>query len=178
VMAMIRELRGPVAIAIASLATGCSLILDFSDGAIPTDASIDSRFSQAECDFAEPNDSAASAMPLVSPTTAAICASGSDDHDFYRVTVPAATTQLTVTLNFITSATGDLDLRLLDVTGSTVHSSSVGFDNTEQIVCPGASPTCALGATPPIPEGDYIIEVFPAVNGAQNRYDLTFVAMP
>jgi hypothetical protein len=158
---------------------GCSLILDFSDGAIPKDASIDSAFSQAECDFGEPNDSAAAATALAAGTSsAAICSMGFDDHDFYKITVPAATAKLTVSASFLSSATGDLDLRLLSADGATVHSSSVGFGNTEQIVCPGASPACALGATPPIPEGDYLLEVFPAVAGAQNRYDIAVELMP
>jgi hypothetical protein len=34
-------------------ATGCSWILDFSDGAIPKNAPIDAPYSQAECDFKE-----------------------------------------------------------------------------------------------------------------------------
>ncbi|MEO8704620.1 MAG: PPC domain-containing protein [Kofleriaceae bacterium] len=177
---MSRESWSAVAIAIAATCSaGCSLILDFSDGAVPSDASIDSKFSQAECDFGEPNDTAGAATVLAAGTSAAaVCASGFDDHDFYKITVPAATAKLTVTINFTSSATGDLDLRLLDAAGTIVHSSSVGFGDIEQITCPGVSPTCTLGSTPPVPEGDYLVEVFPAVTGAQNRYDIAFELMP
>jgi hypothetical protein len=151
---------------------GCSLFLDFSEGAIPEDATPDSPFSQAECEFKEPNDSVAEAVLLdVSEAgPGAVCERnvGVQDRDFYRFTVPAGTTTVTLRITFMSSATGDLDLRLYDATGSTVLASSVGFMDTEQIVCPGQSPTCAALA-----EGDYIFEVFSPVAGGANRYDIS-----
>ena len=154
--------------------TGCSLILDFSDEAIPKDATPDSPFSQAECDFKESNDSAAEAQ-LIDPAEvgpAAICERnvGVQDKDFYKFVVPAGTTSVTVRITFVTSATGDLDLRLYDGTGANVLGSSFGFQNEEQIVCPGAAPLC--NGNMPLPEGEYLFEVYSPVNGGLNRYDI------
>ena len=42
---------------VASLCPGCSLILDFSDSAAPHDAMADTPYTQAQCDYMEPNDS-------------------------------------------------------------------------------------------------------------------------
>ena len=153
---------------------GCSLILDFSDDAIPKDATADSPFSEAECEFKEPNDNAAEAQPFAASDVgpAAICEriAGVQDKDFYRFTVPAGTTTVTVRITFVTSATGDLDLRLYDSTGANVLGSSFGFQNEEQIVCPGAAPLC--NGNMPLPEGDYLFEVYSPVNGGVNRYDI------
>ena len=44
--------------------SGCSLILDFSPSAIPVDAEIDAAYSQEECDYREPNNAPAEAMPF------------------------------------------------------------------------------------------------------------------
>jgi hypothetical protein len=158
----------------ACLLGGCSLVLDFSDSAIPIDATPDAAFSEAECTFGEPNDSAAAAsvFAVTDVGPAAICADGFDDHDFYKVTIPA-NSAVTLTVSFISSATGDLDLRLYDKTGATVLARSSGFMNQETITCPGASPACtALAAD------DYIFEVFPAVLGAKNRYDIALTVTP
>ena len=59
---MIREC---VPLAFAALLPGCSLILDFSDSAVPADAAIDAVYTQAECDYKEPNDSVADAQKIV-----------------------------------------------------------------------------------------------------------------
>jgi hypothetical protein len=164
-------IRGALSLLLAGT-TGCSLLLDFSEDAVPKDATPDSAFSQAECDFKEPNDSAAEAALLdvaeVGPGAVCERSAGVQDRDFYRFTVPAGTTTVTVSISFVSSATGDLDLRLYDATGATVLASSVGFGDTEQIVCPGPSPTCAALA-----EGDYLFEVFSPVAGGANRYDLS-----
>lgn len=153
---------------------GCSLILDFSDSAIPVDATADSAFSQAECDFKEPNDNAgvAAMVDVTEVGPAAICADGFDDHDFYKFTLPA-NSSVNVSINFTSSPTGDLDLRLYDKTGATVLARSSGFADTESITCPGASPMCAALAP-----DDYIFEVFPAVLGAKNRYTMAITVTP
>jgi hypothetical protein len=158
----------------AALSGGCSLVLDFSDEAVPKDASIDAVFNQAECDFGEPNDTgvAASALDLTSVGPAAICNPAFDDHDFYRVTVPA-NSSVSVKVTFISTPTGDLDLRLYDGTGVTVIGRSNGFGNVEEVVCPGQSPACL-----PLAPGDYVFEVFPAVAGASNRYDIAVTVTP
>ena len=166
---MVRE----CAIAALALSSGCSLILDFSGDSKPA---IDAPFSDAECAFKEPNDTAATAatLELTDVGPGAICppAGGGDDHDFYKITVPT-NMSLSAKITFVNSTTGDLDLKLSDAAG-TMLSSSRGFDNDEQIVCPGASPPCAGPLTP----GDYILEVFPAAPGAGNRYDITLSITP
>jgi hypothetical protein len=171
-------LRGSLVVACAALAGGCSLILDFSQSAIPIDAEIDAPFNQAECDYKEPNDSAETAAVIVPGTDvgpAAICfgAGGVDDHDFYKFTVPANTASVTVRITFVNSPTGDLDLRLHDKTGTMVLGRSTGFGNDEQIVCPGPPP-CAAALAP----DDYIFEVFPALMGSVNRYDFSVTLTP
>ena len=169
---MIRGLLGSTACLVLG---GCSLILDFSDGAIPVDATADTPFSQAECDYKEPNDSIAIAAVFdpaeVGP--AAICSTteGVDDHDFYRFTVPAGITTVRIRITFQTSPTGDLDLRLYDKTGATVLSSSVGFMDVEEITCPGQSPLCNQNMM--LAPDDYIFEVYSGVAGGANRYDIS-----
>ena len=46
-LALVTSIAGP----------GCSFILDFSDKAGVHDASLDGPYTQAECDYKEPNDS-------------------------------------------------------------------------------------------------------------------------
>ncbi len=159
----------PFGVGLGCLAqVGCSLILDFSDKQIPIDAPPD-VFTVAECSFAEPNDTfeTAVAQTVGTPGMAALCADGAQDKDFYKFTVPAATVSLTAKLEF-TNLAGDLDLYLYDSTGIELSRSVSNRDN-EQIVCPGAAPVCALGMTPPIPEGDYVLEVR-SLAGVQNTY--------
>lgn len=150
---------------IAVCTPGCSLILDFSDKAAPHDAAIDAVYTQAECDYMEPNDTQDMAMAVTATDMgpAAICAGTSEDHDFYKFTVSTAT-KVTVAIMFTNRPGGDLDLRLHDATGATI-SQSRGFGDGETIVCPAASPSC-----PTLAAGDYFFEVFPAVAGAVNTY--------
>lgn len=152
---------------IAGICPACSLLLDFSDSAAPHDAGIDTPYTQAECDYKEPNDALADPTVLVGGETgpAAICppvAGAPEDHDFYRFTVAGA--MLTVAIQFTNRAGGDLDLKLYDTTG-TMISQSRGFGNGEMITCPGTSPTC-----PAVTAGDYVFEVLPAVVGSVNAY--------
>jgi len=150
---------------------GCSLVLDFSNSAIPIDATPDSPFTQAECDFGEPNDAfpMASDLPLDAVGPAAICADGFDDHDFYRIAIPDMTMSMTIQVSFVNSSTGDLDLYLYDEAGTQL-SLSVGTQDNEMITCPGSAPSCSL--TSPIPAGNYVFEVRGGVPGTQNRYDI------
>jgi len=151
------------------LPAGCSYLLDFSDQAIPKDARPDAPYTAAECDYKEPNDSVATAAVITPADTspAAICAAMAEDHDFYRFAVPAATT-VEIRLQYTYRRTGDLDLRLLDKTGTKVLAESRGFGDDEVIVCPGASPPCAA-----LTAGDYVLEVFPAETGDVNAYTLS-----
>jgi hypothetical protein len=163
---MVREC---VPLLIAALCPGCSLILDFSDSAAPKDAAIDAVYTQAECDYKEPNDDVASAQMVVAGDMgpAAICAAmGAEDHDFYKFT--ATTTPFTVGINFTNRPGGDLDMKVYKADG-TLLSQSRGFGDSEMITCPGSAPAC-----PAVTPGDYVIEVFPAVAGAVNTYTFTF----
>jgi len=169
---MAREL---VAALLALPAAGCSWLLDFSDHAIPHDASIDAPYTQAECDYKEPNDSLATAVAITPADTgpAAICAGRVEDHDFYRFTVPAGTAKVEVQIAAAFSTTGDLDLRLWARTGSVKLAESRGFGDTETIACPSSASMC-----PALPAGDYAFEVFPATASAINRYTFSLVLTP
>lgn len=156
-------------------AAGCSLLLDFSDEAIPRDAAPDAPYSQAECDYKEPDDTLDTAAVIAPADTgpAAICASPQGDHDFYRFTVPAMTARVEIKIALMPVPGGDLDLVLHDRAGATLAASH-NFGGEERITCPGAAPAC--GALVP---DDYVFEVYPGVAGAANRYtfSLTITAM-
>jgi hypothetical protein len=174
---MARECRLTALVALLSASTGCSLILDFSSSAVPVDAEIDAPYTQEQCDFKEPNnntDEAGMNAVLSSGDTgsAAICAGDPEDHDFYKFTVPAMTAQVEVKISFMNRPTGDLDLRISNATGM-MMAQSRGFGNEEAIVCPAVAPACQM-----LPEGDYFIEVFPAISGAVNTYDIALTLTP
>lgn len=163
---------GVLAVLLAS-ASGCSLILDFSGESAPP---VDAAYTQAECDYKEPNDTRATAAELLLTDVgpAAICSTtaGVDDRDFYKVTLPA-TSSVSFQISYVFSATGDLDMQLTDTQGSMLASSR-SFDNDELIMCPGQSPPC-VG---PLPPGEYFLEVFPGQPGTGNRYDISIVIVP
>lgn len=168
---MAREYLG---LCLAVLVPGCSLILDFSDRAIPKDAAIDSRFSAAECAYGEPNDTPATATALTGGETgpAAICSSGStDDLDYYSFQVPMGTMTTTISISF-QNQIGDLDLALYDG-NATFITASRGFSDGETIICPGTTPSCAALAP-----GTYIFEVQPATTGVQNSYTFSVATTP
>lgn len=154
------------------LVPGCSLLLDFSDGAIPVDAAADAPFSEALCGYGEPNDTPATATLVRASDTgpAAICPAAPADHDFYRLTVPTGTAIVTIAIQLL-SATGDLDLALYDASGARPLAASHGFGDTERIACPSA--TCAALAP-----GDYLFEVLPGVDGAVNDYRFSVALSP
>lgn len=170
---MAREYLG---LCLAVLVPGCSLILDFSDRAIPKDAAIDSRFTAAECAYGEPNDTAATATALMGGETgpAAICSTGSgttDDVDYYSFQVPMGTMATTIAISF-QNQLGDLDLALYDG-NATFITASRGFSDGESIVCPGTTPACAALAP-----GTYIFEVLPATTGVENSYTFSVATTP
>lgn len=156
-------------------ASGCSLVLDFSESAATIDATIDGPASATECAYHEPNNTLAEAM-VFAPTDvgpAGLCTvDGTDDHDFYRFTVPANTLSVEIKVTFVAQPSGDLDLKLYDKTGGSVATSR-GFTGEEKIICPAASPLC-----PQLAADDYVFEVFPGLAGAQNRYDLSLIITP
>jgi hypothetical protein len=168
-------IRGLVASFVWLPAASCSWILDFSDGAIAKDVPIDAPYSEAECDFKEPNDTAATAAAVAPADTgpAAICPGEAEDHDFYRFTVPAGTTLVEITVKSTYRPTGDLDLRLFDRTGTLVLAQSHEFSDQERITCPGSSPSC-----PALAADDYLFEVFPGIPGSVNDYSFALTLSP
>ena len=163
---MAREFGAPLAIALAALLPGCSLILDFSDSAAPHDAPSDVPYTAAECSYDEPNDSFATAA-MIAPGTdtgpAAICPGTTPDEDWYKFAVPSTATTVTVAIQF-KNALGDLDLELYDMTGALV-ARSFGFNDGETIACPGSSPPCTA-----LTAGTYAFRVYPATPGQVNGY--------
>lgn len=170
---MVREC---VAALLALPAVSCSWILDFSDSAIPKDAQVDAPYTQAECDYKEPNDTVATAAVITPADTgpAAICAGDVEDHDFYKFTVPAGTTKVAIRISTIYRPTGDLDLRLYDKTGTMTLSQSHNFSDDEVIICPDSSfpPKCGT-----LPANDYVFEVFP-VPPSVNSYTIALALTP
>ncbi len=176
---MVRECWLPLCLVGALTAsTGCSLILDFSDSQIPIDAPPDTPYTQEQCMYKEPNDSLETAA-MIEPTDvgpAAICApamaTDPEDTDFYKFTVPAGTASVQVKITFMTSPKGDLDLKLLDSTG-TMLAQSRGFLDFETITCPAMSPACAALAP-----GDYVFQVLPGSAMATNPYNIQLTITP
>ena len=168
---MVREL---VASLLLLAATGCSLILDFSDNALPKNTTPDAPYTQAECDYKEPNDTAATAAAITPADTgpAAICAGATEDHDFYRFTVPAGTTMVEIKISTTYRPGGDLDLRLYDKTGTMMLSQSTSFSDDEVITCPSTLSMCPMLAA-----DDYVFEVFPA-GGSVNSYTIALTLTP
>lgn len=154
-------------------ASGCSLLLDFGPGAVPADGG-DLPYTQADCEYKEPNDSPAEAKPFEAIDTgpAAICAGEAEDRDFYRFTVPPGTASVSVRVTFVSRPSGDLDLRITDASGATTFGQSRGFEDVELIMCPSS------GQCPMLAPGDYLFEVFPATPGAVNRYDISLAIAP
>jgi hypothetical protein len=163
---MLREFG--VALSCVICAPGCSLLLDF-DQAVPADAAPDSPFTQAECDYLEPNEDVGTSKQITPADTgpAAICnVTGGDDLDFYSFVASSSPT--TIAITFVQRPGGDLDLKLFDGSGTMIASSRT-FNTTESITCPGASPDCSAltsGAT-------YHLEVFGGVPSAMNSYTIS-----
>lgn len=165
---MVREC---VALLVLAMTPGCSLILDF-DEALPADAAIDAVYSQAECDYFEPNDTLATAHAATATDTgpAAICSTpGTEDHDFYKFSATGGT--VTVGIQFTSRAGGDLDIKLYRESDMTMVAQSRDFGGSEMITCPGSSPAC-----PTLAAGAYILEVFPGVSGSVNSYRFSIAA--
>ena len=149
---------------------GCSLVLDFSDRAIPIDAAVDGPAPPVGCDYKEPNETVATAAVIAPGDTGPAALCSATDHDFYKITVPAMTSQVAIRIAF-SQRSGDLDLRLTDKTGQTMLAASLGFGDEEAIVCP-SSACAALAAD------DYVFEVFPVGAAASNPYTLALVLTP
>lgn len=167
---MVREC---VALSAVALLPACSLVLDFNEAA-PHDASFDAPYTQAECDYMEPNDSVATATTITATDTgpAAICkpsVGNPEDADYYKFTVASAA--VSVGISFTNRPGGDLDIKLLKASDGTMVSQSRGFGDGESIACPGTSPACTALTV----GEDYVLQVFPAVPGSVNSYTITLM---
>lgn len=167
---MVRE---SLLLACALSAPGCSFILDFSDSAGVHDAALDGPYTQAECDYKEPNDTldtAAVIDPASDMGPGAICkpaAGATEDDDYYKFTVPATATKTTIKLVDAPGG-GDLDLKLYDASGAVIGQSR-NFSDTETLICPAVSPAC-----PALTAGaDYVFEVLPGSPVNLNNYTFT-----
>jgi len=164
---MVRAPLGALAalawIALATGASGCQLLLDFSelpdggasdDGAPPGDAS-------ALCSTDEPNDSFDMATATTTGGIGAICGSG--DLDFYKFTVDG-NQDVALVVNFTAGTDTDLELNLVDSTGAIV-TLSTGLDGDERI-----EQSAALGNR--LAAGDYAAEIFGRTSTVSNEYEL------
>jgi hypothetical protein len=145
--------------ALAALASGCSLVLDWD---VKPDGSLD----PVACTYKEPNDTLAQA-PLITPLDTGpggICTNG--ERDYYRFSVPADMQTVTVQIAF--DAAMDLDLNLYDAGGGPLATGSAFGIPMETIVCPGATPTC-----PQLSLGDYVFEVFSVSPTVKNLYTIS-----
>jgi len=162
----------------AVLGGGCELVLDFSnhtDAGPPDAPPPDNMLVPDPCGVLEPNDTVAQALQLDSGEMryAAICPGG--DLDYYKITM-ADNETLDFKALFKTSQTTDLDMRLLDSSGTLPIAEARSFDDNEEIKCPsdaGMQPSCSQLAA-----GDYYVEVFAAVTGEQNVYRLDVSITP
>jgi hypothetical protein len=149
-------------IALATGASGCQLLLDFSElsdgGAVadahPGDAS-------PLCSNDEPNDSFDTATATTTGAIGAICGGG--DLDFYKFTLDG-NQDVTVIVNFTAGADTDLELNLVDAAGAVV-TLSTGLDGDERI-----EQSAALGNR--LAAGDYAAEILGRSATVSNEYEL------
>ena len=153
--------------ALAALAAGCQLVLDFSPIGDAGPDDIDSGANTALCTAGEPNDdlAAASAIVLSEPLDAALC--GAADQDFHRFSVDGAE-DVVIELTF-SGAAGDLELSLWDAASATVLTISTGTDDDERI-----EQSAALNNR--LPAGEYAALVVGRDDTVENTYQLTVTA--
>lgn len=160
---MRRAPRGAFLIALLATGSGCQLLLDFSelsdggpagDGAPPGDAS-------ALCSAGEPNESFDTAGEVTTGALGAICGGG--DLDFYKFTVDGMQ-DVVLVVNFTAGAASDLELDLVDSTG-TVLTRSTGLDGDERI-----EQSAALGNR--LAAGDYAADIYGRTAEVANEYEL------
>ncbi len=94
-------------------------------GCGPTDVACGGAGGECTDDGREPDDTLATARPYTGPISGQICA---DDADFSSLSVVAGT-RVTVTLDGFSHASGDLDLQLLDGSGTILGTSENTTDS-------------------------------------------------
>ena len=155
-------------IEINALDAGDYYIRVYPRGASDTGNSYDLRWTTKPDDAYEDNDSILNPYDL--STHAGVWLEGVDgegaayDDDWYKVTVPAGTGRLSISLRF-SNSDGNLDMQLVDTAGTTV-ASGTSFSNNELIEIN------ALDA------GDYYIRVYPrGASDTGNSYDLQWTTI-
>jgi hypothetical protein len=143
----------------ALLATGCSLVLDFSDR-VDTSNTV----SVEACQASEPNDSLGAAQDLAPGSyQLAVCPVG--DRDYFSIDV-GSNQDLTVVIEFDhRGGAGDLDLALFNLAGNMIDESARATDE-ERI-----ERTNAMGTQ--LAAGVYVVEIFGFEDSIQNAYSLT-----
>lgn len=159
-----RALLAAACVALGGAASGCQLLLDFSElpdgggsddgGAPPGDAS-------PLCMNDEPNDSFEMAAAITTSALGAVCGEG--DVDFYKFTVDG-NQDVAIVANFTAGEATDLELGLVDSAG-TVLTVSTGLDGDERI-----DQSAALGNR--LAAGDYAAEIFGRTPTVSNEYEL------
>jgi hypothetical protein len=157
------RVRTPAAFALAILASGCSLVLDFEKP--PEPGPIDGPVTDELCMAFEPNDSPDQAT-VVTPgdVMAAICLG---ETDYFKITVDG-TQSLLARITFMNrNGMGDIDLRLLNASGATTIDESRTSADVEEVMCPGG-----IMCTGPLPAGDYLLQVLGFNAAVQSAYTL------
>jgi len=145
-----RALTLTLAATLMTTSAGCSLYLDFDKP--PIDAAPDGPVTDELCMAFETNDTPGTALPITpGDYMAAICRV---DTDYFKVTLDGTQT-IVARINFENrNGAGDIDLRLLSMTGSTTIDESRTSMNEERVECPGG--IMCNGA---LPAGDYLLQV-------------------
>jgi len=169
-----------LAVALVSLC-GCSLVLDFGgdirDGG-PGGDDATGGDGGSLCDFLEPNNNQATAMPIVAGTfQAEVCPDG--DRDWYSFSLNGAQ-DLTVQITFDNMmGEGDLDMLLFSETGVELDPKGNGFGDVERIERTATSTVCMNNATLcRLPAGNYAVQVFAFDGRRQNAYTLELTIDP
>jgi len=157
-----RALAALAWIALATGASGCQLLLDFSelaDGGAPDDGAPGDA--SVLCASDEPNDSFDTATAVTTGAIGAICGGG--DRDLFKFTVDG-NQDVTLVANFTAGEDTDLELDLIDSAGG-VLTVSTGLDGDERI-----EQSAALGNR--LAAGDYAAEIFGRTSTVSNEYEL------
>jgi hypothetical protein len=157
-----RAVLALVWIALGGAASGCQLLLDFSelsDGGPPGDGT--GADASALCSEGEPNESFETAGAVTTGAIGAICGGG--DLDFYKFTVDG-NQDVVLVLTFTAGEATDLELDLVDSAG-TVLTRSTGLDGDERI-----EQSAALGNR--LAAGDYAADIYGRTADVANEYEL------
>jgi hypothetical protein len=160
------RVRDAVACLCAISLGGCSLVLDFDKP--PEPPPIDSAVTDELCMAYEPNGGPTEAAVLPpGDIMAAICEGG--ETDYFRITLDGTQTMLARIMFDNRNGNGDIDLRLMNMDGSSTIDESRTSMNVEEVMCPGG-----IMCTGALPAGDYLLQVLPFNATVTSAYALHF----